>query len=323
LAYLTKLFTFLRMPLSLLPRPTDKIRMADWAHLKPEFDWVYEGKVDEPYRLSRSHHPGQSVLLLTKGSLLVETKTGKIRARKNQWVLPHQGPRLQHFSEDACVLSIHFNLAWPGGQPLFNWDTACILESSSYPLLEKQARRLLRVAERHLPGAKNNLPYVLGDLKTHFILQKSFTTWLALLVGVLLDSGVAPSRLGQTDDRILQAVSILDALPVEVAFDAVWLAHEVSLSPSQLDRLFIRQFGMTPRQYLEQRKLLCAFELMRSSPLNIKQIAYEVGFHSLPSFSRWFKQKAGISPRRFQKGDIFEFQSRSIPIIEGDRGPLS
>lgn len=301
------------MPSPSLPRIVDKVRMADWAHLKSEFDWVYEGDVAEPYRKTRSHHPGQSALLIVKGTLLVETERGSAVAKKNHWVFPRQGERLQEFSSDARILSLHFNLSWPGGEPLFNWDIAHILESSSAPILEKQARSLLRLVERQFPGVNNDLLYSHGDLKTHILLQKGFASWLSVYVTTLLDAGVTPSRLGQVDERVLKAISLLDDLSVEVEFDGAWLSHEVGLSPSQLDRLFIRQFGMTPRQHLEQRKLLQAFELMRSSPLGIKQIAYEVGFHSLPYFSRWFRQKSGLSPRQFQKGDIFEYQGRTLP----------
>lgn len=311
------------MTISSLPRVVDKARMADWAHLKSEFDWVYEGVVPEPYRKSATHHPGQSALLILKGDLSIETEKGRIVARKNQWVFPHQGSRLQEFSTDARVLSLHFSLNWPGAQPLFNWDIAQVIEGSEAPLLEKRARSLLRLVERAFPGAKNHLLYQHGDLKTHILIQKNFASWISAYVGTLLDSGVVPSRLGQADERVLQAVNLLDELPAEVEFDGAWLSHEVGLSPSQLDRLFIKQFDMTPRQYLEKRKLLHAFELMRSSALSIKQIAYEVGFHSLPYFSRWFRQKAGLSPRQFQKGDIFQYQGRTLPTsIKSSAPPI-
>jgi len=297
LTYLIKKLTVFRMKAQLM----NDLRMADWAHLKTEFDWVYEGEVSQPYRQTWDHASGQSALLIERGSMRVETEKGKVEAGKRQWIFPRQGPRLQSFSEDAKVLSVHFHLHWPGRQPLFEWDTALVVDAADAPQLEKQARILKRQVDRLLPGAGRNLPHARGDLKTHFLMQKGFASWLCLFADTLLRLGVMPSRLAQIDPRVLQAASILDDHALDVALDGELLAQEVALSVSQLDRLFIRQFGLTPLQYLERRRLERAMELIRSAPSNIKEICYEVGFGSLAHFSRWFRLKTGVSPRQFRR----------------------
>lgn len=285
---------------SLSPR-RDLLRMVDWSSLKSEFIWIYEGHIDPRYRDTRDHHQGQAALLLLAGTLSVENDAGRIDARAGDWVLPREGPRLQRFSDDTRVLSIHYGLYWPGNQPVFEIETAMVFTSVDFPQLEKQGRIFHRQVARLFPGVGAQLPWTQGSLPDHLKLQRAFSAWMCVLVDVLLAAGATASRLGKVDERILHAVQVLDELRVNVIFDEVWLAREVGLSASQLDRLFSRQFGCTPRQYMERRKLERAKDLIRSAPLSIKQIAYETGFRSLPYFSRWFNQRAGMSPRAFQK----------------------
>src|SRR4051812_34658509 len=100
--------------LSSRPESLKTLRMVDWSHLKSEFVWAYEGDVEPAYRNTRSHHLGQSALLLLSGQLTIETEAGSVLVRQGTWAFPREGPRLQRFSDDARVLSVHFHLYWPG-----------------------------------------------------------------------------------------------------------------------------------------------------------------------------------------------------------------
>ena len=176
-----------------------------------------------------------------------------------------------------------------------------MLPAADWPQLERRTRVLLRQVMRKFPGAANQLPWTTGNLSDYLALQDVFASWLREFVATMLASGATASRLGQVDSRVLQALQTLDDLPVNRPLDQTWLAGEVRLSPSQLDRLFGKQFGLTPRQYFDRRKLGRAMDLIRGAPLSIKQIAYETGFRSLPYFSRWFQARTGLSPRAFKK----------------------
>lgn len=277
-----------------------QIRNSEWANLRTELTWAYEGQVHPHYREFTDHISGQSVLLLKEGSLLVRGSSGRETiGQAGDWVLPPLGPRLQRFSEDARILSIHLKLEWPGGQPLFAWEDALVFPSARFPRLESQGRRMGRWVSRQFPGAVNRLPFLSGDLLTHLQLQRYFATWLETYVDCLLSLKQTPSRLGQVDARVLEAIQALDRHPLERPFSEKELAHAVGLSVSQLDRLFSRQFGQTPSQYLDRRRLEEAFAHLNGSPLSIKQISYELGFNSLAYFSRWFRQRAGMSPRNY------------------------
>lgn len=285
------------------PRPKlpSTLRMSDWAHLRTEFIWVYESQVEACYQDISDHYPGQSALLITQGQMVVETEKGSAQAGVGQWCLPTCEPRRQLFTEDSRVLSLRFKIKWPGEQPLFEANPAIVLDAVAAPKLETASRDLLRQVNQAMPDAASNLPFKQGSLESHFALNHAFAAWACAYVESLLAVGVTPSRLGTQDHRVIHALQILDELPLDVTLDISWLATEVGLSASQLERLFIKQFNLTPRQYFDRRKFERAIDLLHSSPLSVKQIAYELGYHSLPYFSRWFRQKAGSSPKQYQQ----------------------
>lgn len=285
--------------------------MSDWAHLQNRLIWAYEGEVLPQYRNLSHHFPGQAALLVRQGSVEIRTEKGSKQAFAGQWVLPRTGQRLQKFSPDARVLSVRFDLHWPGGQPLFDWDVALVFRSAEAPRLEGEANQLRQWIEHRFPNVRSSLPTVQGDLRTHLAIHRSFSSWLCVYVEVLLNQGLKPSRLEKIDPRMLQAIQVLDHHPLNSPLLEKNLAREIGLSPSQMDRLFSKQFKTTPRQYMDRRRMETAMELIQSSSLSIKQISCEMGFNSLPYFSKWFRSKTSLGPRQFKgKGVLHQYRPR-------------
>lgn len=274
-----------------------RIRMVDWSHLRSEFTWAYETEVSPLFLNTRQHHPGQSALLIQSGTLWVETEKGRLQATAGQWIFPSQGPRIQRFSEGARVLSVHFQINWAGGRPLFDWPVALVVEAGKYPLLEKRARDLIQRVCDEVPCTPKDVSWHEVEMGTYFRIKPGFDLWLCAYLDALTAEGCQPFRLGGIDSRMLQAVDILDDLAPAESITEKQLAAKIGLSLTQLNRLFISEFKLTPRQYLERKKLSRAEDLIENAPLSIKQIAYELGFGSLPAFSRWFRQKTGLAPR--------------------------
>lgn len=246
------------------------------------------------------HHSGQSVYLIEEGSLLVRTQKGTIRSGPGCWVLPTPGERYQKFSDNARILSLHFQLHWPGGQPLFSWDVAATWKKSETPPFEMRSKRLQRLVAREFPGVRSDLSIRPSTLANNLLLREHFFSWLRCYVDTLLSLGFVPSRLSRMDERLLHVVQVLDRMAFQVPYRERELAREINLSVSQLDRLFVKQFEITPRRYLEKRKLERAMTAMQTAA-SIKEVAFDLGFGSLPHFSGWFRQKTGVSPREFRK----------------------
>jgi AraC family transcriptional regulator of arabinose operon len=105
---------------------------------------------------------------------------------------------------------------------------------------------------------------------------------------------------GEIDSRIRRAVDLLNDLQAApLAHDE--LARKVGLSPSRLAHLFVEQVGVTPRRYLENRRLEQARQLLRRTQLPVGEIARQVGFESQFYFSLRFKKATGRAPLAFRR----------------------
>ncbi len=79
------------------------------------------------------------------------------------------------------------------------------------------------------------------------------------------------------------------------------LARVATVSPSHLIRLFKRQMGTTPHDYLLRYRISRAKELLAETTLTSAAIARRVGFNSESNFSYRFKQIVGQGPRAYRQ----------------------
>lgn len=79
------------------------------------------------------------------------------------------------------------------------------------------------------------------------------------------------------------------------------LAAIASLSVRQLNEIFRRDLGMTPQQYLVEKRMQRAWQLLTQGRLQVQQIAEQVGYASLAAFSDRFRRHFGHSPRHFRR----------------------
>ncbi len=77
------------------------------------------------------------------------------------------------------------------------------------------------------------------------------------------------------------------------------LSELCGVSYSYLRRLFISEFGTTPKKYAVQLKINHACDLLRSKRFSVTQISNMLGYESVSFFSRQFKEYSGISPTAF------------------------
>ncbi len=79
------------------------------------------------------------------------------------------------------------------------------------------------------------------------------------------------------------------------------LAKLAGYSPFHFHRQFVRATGLTPRRFVEQRRLARARALLEQG-YRVTSAAMETGFGSPSEFARAFRRAFGIAPSRWARG---------------------
>src|ERR1700750_608759 len=79
------------------------------------------------------------------------------------------------------------------------------------------------------------------------------------------------------------------------------LARLTGRSLSTFKRDFETQFCDTPANYIKEKKLEKALELLQSTELSVSEICFEVGFQDTSHFTKTFKQKYNQTPSEYRK----------------------
>jgi AraC family transcriptional regulator len=79
------------------------------------------------------------------------------------------------------------------------------------------------------------------------------------------------------------------------------LADLVGYSPNQLVRLFKSSFGVSPYQYVLQRRVERAKSLLRANRHSLAEVALTCGFATQSHFSACFKARTGLTPGAYRR----------------------
>ncbi|WP_353625921.1 AraC family transcriptional regulator [Bacillus sp. JCM 19041] len=79
------------------------------------------------------------------------------------------------------------------------------------------------------------------------------------------------------------------------------LAAKMGISSRYMQQIFKDSYQMTPMQYLTEIRLNRVKHLLVETNLDIVSICFEVGFESVSTFYRVFKNRVGVSPLVYQK----------------------
>ena len=87
------------------------------------------------------------------------------------------------------------------------------------------------------------------------------------------------------------------------------LAAIQNVSSSYLSALFSKEAGMTLTEYVNDKRIKCAKQLLRTTKLQIQTVAQHCGILDVYYFSKLFKKNTGQTPREYRESTA----NRSIP----------
>ena len=109
-----------------------------------------------------------------------------------------------------------------------------------------------------------------------------------------------PTRIGARHPRLAQVVARMEA-NIEDPVSPARLAMDADMSPRQLERLFARYLGRSPKRYYMEIRLERARNLLLQTEMGVMEIALACGFASAAHFSKCYRASYGSTPYR-QRG---------------------
>ena len=279
--------------------PPRKAQILDWEGLNPSLGWCYCRRVEDAYLRGEHLCRGVVAWLILRGAVTIRSDSGLLTVNEGNWVVPRPGRIYREIRRDTTLLSLQFKATWADRSSLFGEGLPVVFASKSFPQLQPKAMKLAQFVKRAF-GQRGSLLFAAETaLPDYLRMQSLFTDWLASFVETLSALRVPHQRQGTMDERVRRGLSLLDHFELGTPFPKTALARELSLSPSQLDRVFVKETGHTPRNYFDQRRLAAARLTLANDSTSIKELAYSLGFRTVSHFSTWFRRSEGVPPSEY------------------------
>lgn len=127
---------------------------------------------------------------------------------------------------------------------------------------------------------------------------EEFETWFVDLCEVLLQNIRQKKRSVDTDMQARLIALIEENLENDISLD--FLSDQFSMRPDVLSRLFKQMMGKGYTEYIKEKKLARALELIEED-YSMKDIAYKLGYNSPQYFIKIFKEVYGVTPYQYKK----------------------
>ncbi|MHA4740843.1 AraC family transcriptional regulator [Dyadobacter sp. MSC1_007] len=138
------------------------------------------------------------------------------------------------------------------------------------------------------------------DVLQQDMLQAILKRMLILSVRILRRSNKLHT-LDKTQGDIVREFNYLVDKHFAEHHDVAFYASKLNRSPKTLSNLFSLVSARTPLNIIHDRIMIHARRQINYSNLSIKEIAYELGYEDIQTFSRFFKSKEGVSPGHYRE----------------------
>ena len=88
---------------------------------------------------------------------------------------------------------------------------------------------------------------------------------------------------------------------LDETFSIERMAGLATMSPRHFARVFTREVNMTPMEFLQSARIDCARNLLETSDLPLKTVAFKSGFGSVRHMRFLFSEKLGLTPTQYRE----------------------
>ncbi len=152
------------------------------------------------------------------------------------------------------------------------------------------------IGNRIVPARKDRLLHLCAQLERQSSSIEQYTAFFSLLQS--LKEGFTPKETDLPEELQSILYQINENFRSPLRIEA--LAKEQFLSISTLERQFRTHLGVTPVEYLRQKRIAYAATLLQEN-LPVSRVAAESGFSDTSQFITLFKKQFGKTPLQYKK----------------------
>lgn len=147
---------------------------------------------------------------------------------------------------------------------------------------------------------QQGLSDLLAELAAYTRPDSKITKCLLELCLLRIAQSRQPTRTAmRVPEKLLAVQRMISSVPAEEVTLAD-MARMAGMSPPYFCAQFKKTFGVSPMESLIHHRLHHAAHLLTNWNLNISEIAAQVGYQDLFHFSKMFRKKFGMSPRKMR-----------------------
>jgi AraC-like DNA-binding protein len=228
----------------------------------------------------------------------MQTRSGTVALHPGVciWMRPHSRYDAEQDPDHRlCVDFAHFDLIGPRGKIAYD-HPSLPPEVHELPDVQYTDAVMRRISELALVAQRSGAS------------PDAQAAAVALLTGLLRDIDQVIARsisssgtLGHHRRLVLEIASKITDAP-QLAPPVAELARRAGYTADHFARVFRAVIGLTPKQFIVEARLNRARQLLLESTLSVGQIADQLGYDDIFSFSRQFKERTGKTPSAYRGG---------------------
>ena len=111
-----------------------------------------------------------------------------------------------------------------------------------------------------------------------------------------IEREIAETKISKIHGSILEAVEYIHDHFTEDGLTVDFLAKMCGMSDTYFRKLFVKNFSLTPIDYIKSLKVNYARELLLSGYYTVGEVSDKCGFNTINYFSSFMKKETGLTP---------------------------